>query len=167
MKGCAVLTDTVFHCSARRSKKFLRDRVDRGTLAPQMEPEDVYSQFRGAIPAGMLLSMSAALRVTEFRWRTFSRSTTRDYKFVRGPGGSLYSRITDGDCSQSRKIMMEFLTCSSCFHQSAFQSASLNKSSTAAMFPRGPVKLVVVLTSFTAENMSLCIREYPIMKIHW
>ena len=25
------------------------------------------------------------------------RSTTRDYKFVRGQGGSLYSRITDGD----------------------------------------------------------------------
>ena len=70
MKGCAVLTETVFHCSARRSKKILRDRGDHGTLAPQMEPEDTYSRFRSAI-AGILLSMSAALRVTHFRWRTF------------------------------------------------------------------------------------------------
>ena len=46
----------------------LRDRGDHGTLAPQMEPEDTYSQFLSAIP-GML--MSAALRVTQFRWRTF------------------------------------------------------------------------------------------------
>ena len=35
------------------------------------------------------------------------------------------------------QILDELLRCSSCFHQSAFQSASLIKSSTAAMFPRG------------------------------
>ena len=63
------------------------------------------------------------------------------------------------------QILEELLSC--CFHQSAFQSASLNKSSTAAVFPRGRVKLVVVLTSYTAENLSFCIGEYPIMKIHW
>ena len=77
-------------------QQILRDRGDHGTLSPQMVPEETYSQFRSAIP-GILLSMSAALRVTHFRWRTFPRSTTRDYKFVRGQGGSLYSRITDGD----------------------------------------------------------------------
>ena len=64
------------------------------------------------------------------------------------------------------QILEELLSCSRCFHQSAFRSASLNKSSTAAVFPRGPVKLVAVLTSYTAENLSFCIREYPIVKFH-
>ena len=41
-------------------QKIIRDRGDHGTLAPQMGPEDTYSQFRSPIP-GMLLSMSAAL----------------------------------------------------------------------------------------------------------
>ena len=76
-------------------QNILRDRGDHGTLAPQMEPEDTYSQFRSAIP-GMHLSMSAALESRSSDGER-SRFTTRDYKFVRGQGGSLYSRITDGD----------------------------------------------------------------------
>ena len=144
--------------SARRSKNILRDRGHHGTLAPQMEPEDTYSRFRSAIP-GILLSMSGALRVTHFRWRTFpvpQRVTT-----------NLFINKINHHTLESRKILKELLSCSSCFDQSAFRSASLNKSSTAALFPRGPVKLVVVLNCYTAENTSLCIRVYPIMKIHW
>ena len=123
-----------------------------------MEPEDIYSQFRSVIP-GMPLSMPAALWVTQFRWKNVPRCAARDHKFVRGQG----VRMETESISQ---ILEELLSCSSCFHQSAFQSASLNKSSTPAVFPRGPVKLVVVLASYTAENLSLCIREYPIMKFH-
>ena len=64
------------------------------------------------------------------------------------------------------QILEELSSCSSCFHQSAFQSTSLNKSATPAVFPSGPVKLVVVPTSYTAENLSLCVREHPIVKFH-
>ena len=35
----------LYSIAQRADPKILRDRVDRGTLAPQMEPEDVYSQF--------------------------------------------------------------------------------------------------------------------------
>ena len=61
----------LYSIAQRAGPKILRDRGDHGTLAPQMEPEDIYSQFRSATP-GMLLSILVALRVKQFRWRTFT-----------------------------------------------------------------------------------------------